>query len=116
MMRLITEQNERGNEILFPSDDMRFVVVFFKEDPTQKYYRVFDNQKNKFVRKLAKKTMDDEATAINNLGTTLAYVQDDEIIVRSIRMPNNATLMDNLRPRIAVAESKLNPAQQAMNR
>ena len=54
--------------------------------------------------------MDDEATAINNLGTTLAYVQDDEIIVRSIRMPNNATLMDNLRPRIAVAESKLNPA------
>ena len=31
-------------------------------------------------------------------------------------MPNNATLMDNLRPRIAVAESKLNPALQAMNR
>ena len=43
MMRLITEQNERGNEILFPSDDMRFAVVFFKEDPTRKYYRVFDN-------------------------------------------------------------------------
>ena len=31
--------------------------------------------------------------------------------MRSIRMPNNATLMDNLRPRVAVAENKLNPAQ-----
>ena len=40
----------------------------------------------------------------------LAFIENDEISVRSIRMPNNATLIDNLRPRIAVAESKLNPA------
>ena len=37
-------------------------------------------------------------------------------MVRSIRIPNNATLIDNLRPRIAVAECKLNPAESAMNR
>lgn len=55
--------------------------------------------------------MDDEATCINNTATTIAFIQDDEIIMRSIRMPNNATLMDNLRPRVAVAENKLNPAQ-----
>ena len=89
---------------------MRMVVVFNKEDPDQKYYKVFDNMRNQFIRKVAKKTMDDEATAVNNLGSIMAFVEDDEIIVRSIRMPNNATLMDNLRPRIAIAESKLNPA------
>jgi len=50
------------------------------------------------------------------MGNIIAFVEDDEIALRSIRLPSNATLMDNLRPRIAVAESKLNPAQQAMNR
>ena len=60
--------------------------------------------------------MDDEVAAFNNFGTILAYLEDDEIILRSIRMPDNATLSDNLRPRIAKAESKLNPAQCCMNR
>lgn len=46
----------------------------------------------------------------------LAFIEDSEIVLRSIRMPSNATLIDNLRPRIAVAESKLNPAQSALNR
>jgi len=40
----------------------------------------------------------------------LSFVEDEDICLRSIRMPNNATLVDILRPRIAVAESKLNPA------
>ena len=60
--------------------------------------------------------MHQDPTAVDNLGSTLIFIEDDELIIRSIRMPNNATLMDNLRPRIAVAESKLNPALQAMNR
>ena len=66
--------------------------------------------RNEFIRKVAKKTMFDEATAVNNQGTMMAFVEDTDINVRSIRIPNNATLIDNLRPRIAVAESKLNPA------
>ena len=60
--------------------------------------------------------MHQDPTAVDSLGSTLIFIEDDELIIRSIRMPNNATLMDNLRPRIAVAESKLNPALQAMNR
>lgn len=60
--------------------------------------------------------MFDEACAVNNAGTTIAFIEDASITIRSIRIPNNATLIDNLRPRIAVAESKLNPAQSAMNR
>ena len=32
MRRLISEQNELGNTIIFPAEDMRLVVVFKKED------------------------------------------------------------------------------------
>ena len=92
------------------------VVIYSKEDPTEKHYKVFDNMRNQFIRKVAKKTMHEDATAVNNLASTIVFIEDDELIIRAIRMPNNATLMDNLRPRIAVAESKLNPALQAMNR
>ena len=60
--------------------------------------------------------MFDEAAALNNVGTLIAYIEDQDITLCSIRMPNNATLIDNLRPRIAVAQSKLNPAQSALNR
>jgi len=60
--------------------------------------------------------MFDEAVALNNTGTLIAFVEDKEITLRSIRMPNNATLVDNLRPRIATAESKLNPAESTLNR
>ena len=51
-----------------------------------------------------------------NSANVIAFIEDTDISIRSIRMPNNATLIDNLRPRIAVAESKLNPAQSALNR
>ena len=116
MRRLISEQNELGNTIIFPAEDMRLVVVFKKEDKNQKHYLIYDNLRNETIRRVSKKTMFDEATAINSQGTLLAFVEENVISVRSIRMPNNATLIDNLRPRIAVAESKLNPAQATLNR
>ena len=114
--RLIDEQNELGNELIYPSQDMRLIAVYNTEDKQNKFYRIYDNLRNEYIRKVAKKTMFDEAVAINCSGTMLAFVEDTEISVRSIRFPNNATLIDNLRPRIAVAESKLNPAESAMNR
>ena len=77
---------------------------------------MYDNLRNEFIRKVSKKTMFDETHTINHLGTLLAFVEDKEICIRSIRMPNNATLIDNLRPRIAIAESKLNPSEAALNR
>ena len=89
---------------------MRLIAVYNDEDKQNKFYRIYDNLRNEYIRKVAKKTMFDEAVAINCSGTMLAFVEDTEISVRSIRFPNNATLIDNLRPRIAVAESKLNPA------
>ena len=115
MKKLIADQHEL-NEIFFPNDDMRLVVVFSKEDRTQMHYKIYDNLRNEFIRRVAKKTNFDEATAINSPGTLIAFVEGPDISVHSIRMPNNATLIDNLRPRIAVAENKLNPAQATLNR
>lgn len=95
---------------------MRLVAVFSKEDRTQKHYKIYDNLRNEFIRRVAKDTNFDEASSINAQGTLIAFIASADIQVRSIRMPNNATLIDNLRPRIAVAESKLNPAQATLNR
>ena len=95
---------------------MRLVAVYVREDKNNKHFRIYDNLRNEFVRKIAKKTMFDEVVAINHTANYLAFVEDTDITVHSVRMPNNATLIDNLRPRIAVAECKLNPAQLALNR
>jgi len=95
---------------------MRLVAVFSKEDRTQKHYKIYDNLRNEFIRRVAKDKNFDEACSVNAQGTLIAFIEGADIQVRSIRMPNNATLIDNLRPRIAVAESKLNPAQATLNR
>ena len=95
---------------------MRIILVFNKEDKGNKFYRIYDNLRGEYIRKINKGTMADEATSINHTGTLIAFIQNEDIVIRSIRMPNNATLIDNLRPRIAVAESKLNPAEAALNR
>ena len=116
MRRLIEEQTQLGNELIFPAEDMRLVVVYVKQDSKNKHYRIYDNLRNEYIRKVAKRTMFDEAVSIISNANMLAFIEDTDISIRSIRMPNNATLIDNLRPRIAVAESKLNPAQSALNR
>ena len=46
MQNLIAAQAQLGHEVLFPSEDMRMVVVYSKEDPTEKHYKVFDNMRN----------------------------------------------------------------------
>ena len=46
MQNLIALQTELGNEILFPSEDMRMVIIYSKEDETEKHYKVFDNMRN----------------------------------------------------------------------
>ena len=40
---MIQYQTELGNEIHFPSEDLRVVAVFSKADPENKCYRIFDN-------------------------------------------------------------------------
>lgn len=46
MQNLIAQQAELGNEVIFPAEDMRIVVIYSKEDPQEKHYKVFDNMRN----------------------------------------------------------------------
>ncbi len=53
---------------------MRLIAVFNKEDKANKHYRIYDNLRNAYIRKVAKKTMVDEAVAVNAAGTTIAFI------------------------------------------
>lgn len=60
--------------------------------------------------------MEDDAVAVSSGGQILAFIEDDSIRVRTIRVPNSSVLVDRLRPRFNVAETKMNPAQASSNR
>ena len=87
-----------------------------KEDLDEKYFMVYDVKRDNYVRRVAKKTNDDEAVCVNSSATLLTFVEGLEISVRSIRLPNAGVLIDCLRPRYIVAESKLNPGQACLNK
>ena len=70
---------------------------------------VYDVKRDNFVRRVAKKTNYDEAACVNSSATLLTYVEGLDLSVRSIRLPNSAPLIDTLRPRYVIADSKLNP-------
>jgi|GEM_PF-6377909 hypothetical protein len=55
--------------------------------------------------------MESEAFALDSTGRILAQADGHDLTLKLIRLPNNAALMDCFRPRYAVAEKKLNPAQ-----
>ena len=75
MRRLIDEQTKAGNEIYFPADDMRLCTIYNKEDRQNKHYRIYDNVRNQFIRKVAKNTQGDEAVAMS--ANVLAFIEDD---------------------------------------
>ena len=77
---------------------------------------IYDVKRDNFVRRVAKKTNYDEAAAINSNATLLTFVEGVDLQVRSIRLPNSSVLIDTLRPRYIVAESKLNPGQACQNK
>lgn len=55
--------------------------------------------------------MESEAFALDSTGRILAQADGHDLTLKLIRLPNNTALMDCFRPRYAVAEKKLNPAQ-----
>lgn len=71
---------------------------------------IYDVRRNGFIRRVNKKVMDDEAMALDDGGRVLAYSEGHELVLKSIRLPPSAALIDNLRPRYQIAEAKLNPA------
>ena len=58
---------------------MRLVAVFSKEDSKQKHYKIYDNLRNEFIRRVEKKTNFDEACSINAQGTLIAFIENADI-------------------------------------
>jgi len=54
--------------------------------------------------------MEDEAFCIDETGRYIAYVENDKLLFKLIRLPSNQTLVEMLRPRYRSTESKLNVA------
>ena len=116
LKNLVDEQSGKGNTLHFPYTDQRLVVVYVQEDPTNKHYMVYDINRENYIRKVDKRIMSDDAVAVNSTGQVMAFIEEEDITIRVIRVPNSSILVDRLRPRFNVAESKMNPAQASSNR
>lgn len=111
LQTLITDETKAGNLLSFPETDSNTVAVLKKEVPDEKHILIFDIKRNTYIRKIAKKEMASEAFALDSTGRILAQADGQDLTLRLVRLPNNAALMDCFRPRYAIAEKKLNPAQ-----
>jgi hypothetical protein len=60
--------------------------------------------------------MEEEAFAVDMTAKIITYGESDQLVVKSIRLPNSEKLIDELRPRFAVAKMKLNPAVASENK
>lgn len=96
---LIDDELKHGNVLCFPAEETNTVAVLNKDDPTEKFFTIFDIRRNGYFRRLHKTHQDSEAFAVDTTGKMVAYIDGPEIIVRSIRIPNCPTLIDTLRPR-----------------
>lgn len=65
---------EDGTELLFPAEDMRIVAMCSRRDAKPKFYKIYDNLRDEFIRKINKENLADDATCINHTGTLLAYI------------------------------------------
>jgi len=113
---LIDDELRAGNVLNFPSDEVNTVAVLNKDDPNEKYYTIFDIRRNGYFRRVSKHHMETEAFTVDSTGKFIAYIDGPEILVRSIRIPNQSSLIDTLRPRYQKAEQKLAPASASENK
>lgn len=69
-----------------------------------------------YVKKVAKKSMEDEAFCLDHTGSLLIHAEGEHVLFDLVRIPNSAELNHMLKPRYQMAEQKLNPAQASENR
>jgi len=110
---MIDAQLFKSNEIQFPPcpEEINTVAILNRENQDDKYFQIFDIRRNSFIRRIQKKVMTDEAFCLDSTGRFLAYVEDEELIFKLIRLPSRHVLVDMLRPRYQSTDNKLNVAQ-----
>jgi hypothetical protein len=70
-----------------------------KEDPDEKYFIIYDVMRGDYVKKIAKKSMEDEAYCVDHSGSLLIHAEGDYLHFALIRIPNSASLNQMLKPR-----------------
>ena len=89
-----------GNDVAFPLEqDVNTVVVLNREQLSDKFFLIFDIRRNCFIRRIQKKSMEDESFTIDHTGRILAYVEEKELIFKMCRLPNSAAINQALKPR-----------------
>ena len=100
LMVLIEEETHVGNLVQLPQEnDVTTLVVLNRENVKENYFLVYDIRRNCFTRKISKKCMTDQAFCVDHTGRILCYVDDDTIYLKMCKVPNSASLNDELRPR-----------------
>jgi len=115
---LIDDETKAKNLISFPqgNTDWNTVAVLNRSDAALKFITIYDVKRDGFFRRLAKKDPKTEAFSLASQGRQIIFIDGDNVVIRSCRIPNCPLLVDQLRPRYCVAEKKLNPAQAAENK
>lgn len=113
---VVNEQVRKRNHVQFAFDNKDIVAFLNRETTAAKFIHIFDIRRERFVRKISKKRMEDEAFAIDITAKLLAYVEGETIFIKLIRIPNSPELADVLRPRFNMARMKLNPVTASENK
>lgn len=118
LANLIDDEHKAKNLLAFPQSttDWNTVAVLNKADAEEKFLCIYDVKRDGYFRRLTKKDSKSEAFSITSQGRQVCYIDGDNVVIRSCRIPNCPLLVDQLRPRYCVAEKKLNPAQAAENK
>jgi len=77
---------------------------------------IYDVRRNGFIRRIMKETSDQDAMALSTDGRILVYIDQFELCLQLVRIPDCDMLVDNLRPRFQIAEQKLNPGAAMENK
>lgn len=93
------------------------MAVLNREETTEKHYLIFDIRRDGYIRRLTKKDIESEAFAIDTTGKMMAYIDGQDLLVKLVRVPNSAPLIDQMRPRYSVDnQSRMAPAAACENK
>lgn len=87
-----------------------------REDCTDKFYLIFDIRRDGYIRRLTKVDMESEAFAIDTTGKMMAFVDGPDLLVKLVRVPNSAALIDQMRPRYVNPQSRMATSAASENK
>lgn len=75
------------------------MVILNREDRQNFCFYVYDIRRNQFIRKIPKKSVEQQAFCLDHTGRILGFVDDEQMYLKMCRIPNSKALNTELRPR-----------------